>query len=58
MSNRFAPPTVGELAARGLDADGNPIKKAAPEPAAPKPAAKKVAAEASTKTAAKKGVKG
>jgi len=33
MSNRFVPPSVEELAARGLDADGNPIKKAAPKKA-------------------------
>lgn len=50
MSNRFAPPTVEELAARGLDADGNPIKKAAP-----KPAVKKVVAEEPAETAAEEG---
>lgn len=33
MSNRFIPPSVEELAARGLDADGNPIKQAAPKKA-------------------------
>ena len=31
MSNRFQAPSVEELAARGLDKDGNPIKKAAPK---------------------------
>lgn len=53
MSNRFAPPTAEELAARGLDVDGNPIKVSDP-----KPAVKKVVAKEPAKTAAKKGAKG
>jgi len=31
MSKRFQPPSVEELAARGLDAEGNPIKAEEPK---------------------------
>tara|TARA_R100000951_G_C2584700_1_gene163049 strand:- start:517 stop:651 length:135 start_codon:yes stop_codon:yes gene_type:complete len=36
MNNRFTPPSDEELAARGLNPDGTPIKKAAPKPVAKK----------------------
>ena len=45
--SRFKPASAEELAARGLNPDGTPMKKA--EPAQKKPAAKKVAAKKETK---------
>lgn len=41
MSNRFAPPSAEELKARGLNADGTPIKKEEPKPTAAKKSSKK-----------------
>lgn len=38
MSKRFTPPTAEELAARGLNPDGTPLKKAAPKKAVKKDA--------------------
>ena len=47
MSNRFTPPSAEELAARGLNPDGTPMKNSEPvkEPASEKPAPQKPAAK-------------
>jgi hypothetical protein len=45
--SRFKPASAEEMAARGLNPDGTPMKKA--EPAQKKPAAKKPAAKKETK---------
>jgi hypothetical protein len=41
MSDRFAPPSAEELKARGLNADGTPIRKEEPKKATTKKSSKK-----------------
>lgn len=41
MSDRFQPPSAEELASRGLNPDGTPIKQEAPKSVARKPSTKK-----------------
>jgi hypothetical protein len=43
--SRFKPASAEELARRGLNPDGTPIKKTAPKPEAKKPAPKKAASK-------------